>query len=65
MIMKILLTGKSFNLTGNVATYEGAYAGALLLGAMIGENMAFTAGVSHGFNKGGKTAARAGITFGW
>lgn len=59
------LPGKSFNLTGNVATYDGAYAGAILLGAMIGDNMAFTAGVSHGFNKGGKTAARAGLTFGW
>lgn len=59
------LPGKSFNITGNVATYDGAHAGAILLGAMIGDNMAFTAGVSHGFNKGGKTAARAGVTFGW
>ena len=59
------LPGKLFNLTGNVATYDGAHAGALLLGAMIGDNMALTAGVSHGFNKGGKTAARAGLTFGW
>lgn len=59
------LPGKSFNLTGNVAIYDGAYAGALLLGAMVGEYMTFTAGVSHGFNKGGNTSARAGITFGW
>ena len=59
------IPGKGFNITGNVATYDGAYAGAILIGALIGDNMAFTAGVSHGFNKGGKTAARAGITFGW
>ncbi|WP_309602304.1 hypothetical protein [Sphingomonas sp.] len=38
------------------ATYDGAYAGALMLGAIIGDNMVFTAGVSHGFNKGGTSA---------
>ena len=59
------LPDKKFNLTANVATYDGAHAGAILLGALVNENIAFTAGVSHGFNRGGKTAARAGLTFGW
>ena len=59
------IPGKQFNITGNVGTYRGASAGALQIGAMIGENMAVNAGIATGFNKGGKVGARAGITFGW
>lgn len=61
----MFLPGKTFNLTGNVGTYRGAHAGALQFGALVGENMAVNAGVAHGFNKGGKTALRAGFTIGW
>ena len=60
-----LIPGKQFSLTGNVGTYRGAHAAALQIGAMIGENAAFNAGVATGFNKGGKFGARAGFTFGW
>jgi len=59
------LPGMKFNLTGNVATYGGAQAGALQMGAMISDNVAVNAGVAHGFNKGGKTAGRVGFTIGW
>ncbi|MEO8618579.1 MAG: YadA-like family protein, partial [Sphingomicrobium sp.] len=61
----VFLPGKTFNLSANVATYDGAHAGALMFGALISDNVAVTAGVSQGFNRGGKTAARAGFTFGW
>lgn len=61
----MFLPGKSFNLTGNVGSYRGAHAAALQFGAPISDNMAFNAGVAHGFNKGGKTALRAGFTLGW
>lgn len=54
-----------FNLTANVATYDGAQAAAIQFGAMVGPKMAVNAGVASGFNKGGKTAARAGFTIGW
>ncbi|HYC94165.1 MAG TPA: hypothetical protein VEB39_00530 [Sphingomicrobium sp.] len=61
----MFLPGKSFNLTGNVGAYRGAVAGALQFGALVSDNAAINAGVAHGFNKGGKTAVRAGFTFGW
>ena len=61
----MFLPGKSFNLTGNVGAYRGAVAGALQIGALVSEAVAVNAGVAHGFNKGGKTALRAGFTFGW
>jgi len=54
-----------YNLTANVATYDGAQAAAVQFGAMVGPKMAVNAGVATGFNKGGKTAARAGFTIGW
>jgi hypothetical protein len=54
-----------FNLTANVATYDGAHAGAMQLGILISPSVALNAGVATGFNKGGKTAARAGFTIGW
>jgi autotransporter adhesin len=61
----MFLPGKSFNLTGNVGTYRGAHAAALQFGALVSDNVAVNAGIAHGFNKGGKTALRAGFTFGW
>lgn len=59
------LPGKSFNLSGNVATYDGAFAGSLQIGAIVAENAAVNAGVATNFNKRGSTAARVGFTFGW
>jgi hypothetical protein len=61
----MFLPGKTFNLTGNVGAYRGAVAGAMQIGALVGDSVAINAGVAHGFNKGGKTALRAGFTFGW
>ena len=61
----VFLPGKSFNLTANVATYDGAHAGSLQLGALLTENVAFNAGIGSGFNKNGKTAGRVGVTFGF
>lgn len=43
----------------------GRYAGALQAGVMVSESAAINAGVAKGFNRGGKTAARAGITLGF
>lgn len=61
----MFLPGKSFNLTGNVGSYRGAHAAALQFGALVSDNVAINAGIGHGFNKGGKTALRAGFTIGW
>jgi autotransporter adhesin len=44
------LPDQKFNLTGNVATYRGAYAAALQIGALISPNVAVNAGVSTGLN---------------
>jgi len=59
------LPGSSFNLTCNVGTYRGRWAGALNIGAMISPNVALNAGVGSGFDSAGKVGARAGFTFGW
>ena len=59
------LPDMKFNLTANVATYDGAHAGALQMGALVSRHVAVNAGVATGFNRGGKTAARAGVTLGW
>ena len=61
----MFLPGKSFNLTGNVGTYRGAHAAALQFGALVSDRVALNAGIAHGFNKGGRTALRAGFTIGW
>ena len=61
----MFLPGKSFNLTGNVGSYRGAHAAALQFGALVSDRVALNAGIAHGFNKGGKTALRAGFTIGW
>ena len=60
------LPGKTFNLSGNVGTYRGAYAGAINFGALVSDSVALNAGVGSNFNKGGsKLGARAGFTIGW
>ena len=59
------LPGKRVNLTGNVATYDGAVAGALQVGALVSDSFAVSAGVATNFNKRGEVGARAGFTFGW
>ena len=59
------LPGMKFNLTANVATYDGAQAGSFQLGGMISDNVAVNAGVATSFSSGGKTAARVGVTIGW
>ena len=59
------LPGKRVNITGNVATYDGAVAGSLQVGALITSNWAVNAGVATNFNKRGKVGARAGFTLGW
>ncbi|WP_147366939.1 YadA-like family protein [Aurantiacibacter zhengii] len=59
------LPNMSFNLTANVATYDGAHAGSLQVGALVTENIALNAGVATGFNRNGKTAARVGMTLGF
>lgn len=67
----VALTGNAFlpntrfNLTANVATYGGAQAGAMQVGALVTDHVAVNAGVATGFNKGGKTAGRVGFTLGW
>jgi len=60
------LPGKSFNISGNVGTYRGAYAGAINFGALISDSVALNAGIGSNFNKGGsKLGARAGFTIGF
>lgn len=59
------LPDTKFNLTGNIGTYNGAVAGALQVGAMVGEKAAVNAGIATGFNKKGKVGARVGFTLGW
>lgn len=59
------LPDMKFNLTANVATYDGAHAGSLQLGALVSPHVALNAGVATGFNREGKTAARAGVTIGF
>ncbi|MBJ7501814.1 MAG: YadA C-terminal domain-containing protein [Sphingopyxis sp.] len=54
-----------FNLTANVATYDGAHAGSIQMGVLLNPHVALNAGVASGFNRRGKTAARAGMTVGF
>lgn len=61
----VFLPNQKFNLTANVATYDGAHAGSLQIGALVDEHIAFNAGVATGFNREGKTAGRVGFTVGF
>lgn len=59
------LPDMKFNLTANVATYDGAQAGSIQMGVLLSPHVALNAGVASGFNRRGKTAARAGVTIGF
>ena len=59
------LPDMKFNLSANMATYDGAHAGSLSFGALVSPNVAVNAGVASGFNKRGKTGGRVGVTIGW
>lgn len=59
------LPNKRFNITANVGGYDGAWAGAIQANALISDNVALNAGVATGFNRGGQTAVRGGVSFGW
>lgn len=59
------LPDKQFNLTGNVGTFDGAWAGSIQFGAMVSTNAALNAAVAKNFDRRGSLGARAGITFGW
>jgi len=54
-----------FNLSANIATYDGAWAGSAQVGALVSPHAAFNAGISGAFNHHGKVGARMGMTFGW
>ena len=59
------LPDMKFNLSGNVATYQGAQAIALSFGYRVNNNFALTAAAGGGLNKGGKVGGRVGFIFGW
>lgn len=59
------LPDMKFNLSANVATYDGAQAIAASLGYRVSDNFAVTASVGGGLNKGGKVGGRVGFIFGW
>lgn len=59
------LPDKAFNLSGNVATYDGAYAGSVQMGALISPSVAINGGLAKNFNKKGDLGARVGFSFGW
>jgi autotransporter adhesin len=61
------LPEKKFNVSGNLGFYRGAYAGALNVNVLIGDNLAINGGLGLGFNRGGNgdLGGRVGATFGW
>lgn len=59
------LPGKRYNLSVNVATYDGAHAGALSFAALVSSKVAVNVSAAQGFNKHGDTGVRAGLTFMW
>ncbi len=59
------LPDMKFNLSGNIATFDGAQAIAMSLGYRINDNFAFTAAAGGGLNKGGKVGGRVGFIYGW
>jgi hypothetical protein len=61
----VMLPNRRFNLTANLATYDGAQAGSVQMNALISDSIAINAGVATGFNKHGQTAGRVGVTVGW
>jgi hypothetical protein len=61
----VFLPGQKFNMTANVATYDGAHAGSFQVGALLSDHVAVNAGLGTGLNKNGKTAGRVGVTLGF
>lgn len=59
------LPDKKVNITGNVGSYRGAWAGALQVAAIVSPNAALNAGIAKNFNRRGGVGTRAGFTFGW
>lgn len=59
------LPDTTFNLAVSGGFYEGANAIAANAGFRVTENIAITAGVGGGLNKGGKVGGRVGVIFGW
>lgn len=59
------LPDMKFNLSGNIATYDGAQAIAASIGYRVSNNVALTASIGGGLNKGGKVGGRVGFIFGW
>lgn len=59
------LPNKKVNVTSNMGFYNGALAGSLQIGVLVSEKVAVNAGIATGFNKGGKTGGRVGVSFGW
>ncbi|MEY4472728.1 MAG: hypothetical protein RL671_1032, partial [Pseudomonadota bacterium] len=59
------LPDMKFNLSANVATYNGAQAISASIGARVTNNVAVTAAFGGGLNKGGKVGGRVGFIVGW
>jgi hypothetical protein len=60
----VIFPDSPLTFTGGFSTYEGAYAAALQVNAMIAPKAAVNIGVAKGFNKEGKTGARVAFSFG-
>lgn len=59
------LPDKKVNITGNVGSYRGAWAGALQAAVIVSPSTAFNAAIAKNFNRRGGVGTRAGFTFGW
>lgn len=61
----VLLPGSKFSMTSNLATYDGANAGAIQFNYLVNDKFVINGGVAGGFNKGGDVGGRVGFSFGW
>lgn len=59
------LPDMDFNLSANVATFNGAQAISAAFGARVSRNVAVSGAIGHGMNKDGDTGARVGFIFGF
>ena len=59
------LPDMDFNLSANVATFNGAQAISAAFGARVSKNVAFSGAIGHGMNKDGDTGGRIGVIFGF
>ena len=60
----VIFPDSRITITANLATYDGAHAGALQVGALVAPKTAITGAVAGNFNKRGKIAGRIGVSFG-